>query len=184
MRELEVSYNDFSEFVAGYIHSERHEQGEQYIDELNRLKEISLHNQRLWPDAKALILEWLAYYTHANKFPGCTIQWNIEKNKGEIDVLIEFPDYLKLIECKVNPDNCNLVYEVKKLLDKASKKGSEIGKRYVVEFWFWFVPSEQNKQILAKNDIKYTIVIDKSSSELLRNIDLSRIQSIMQIDFQ
>lgn len=183
LRELQIGHDEFTAFITDYIYKKREPTGESHNDIVNNLKEISIRNQYLWNDAKAMIVEWVAYYAHSKKYPKHSISWNIEKKNGEIDVFMETPQSIKLVECKVNPNNCDLMAEIGKLREKAIRKEKEYQKPFDLEFWFWFSPSEQNQKILLQNEVGWIELAGQKSAGIFLNIDLSRIKSIMHIDF-
>ena len=183
LRELEVDDKSFSDFIACYLHKDAEVSVEEYNDTKNKLQEISIRNQKIWKDIKAFLLEWAAYYVYVNQFSSKDVKWSIEKKIGEIDVFIEADKFIKLVECKINPANCDLQKECRKLIKKAKLKSEQLDKPYHIEFWFWLPPSSQNQKVLKENDAKYIVLSEKKKSVLLAHLNLSRIKSIMGIHF-
>ncbi len=104
---------------------------------------------------KAIILEQLTYYAFSKNNKASSVEWSINKSNGEIDILVKIVDAIKIIECKVNPNNSDLPKEYEKLLVNLERY-SEKDKNG--EFWFWIKPSPQNTKWLEDNGIRYEYV--------------------------
>lgn len=184
LRELEIPEKKFANFISHYLHRDSDVSLEEHSRIKNSLLETAIKNQKTWLDIKGLLLEWIAYYVYRNKTESTDVKLNIEKKTGEIDVLVQTKTSIKLIECKVTPDNYDLLDEIKKLLKKAEKKSKELRKPYAAEFWFWHIPSKQNEKILKEHNLVYIVLSEKINSPLFNKIDLTRIRAIMQIEFE
>jgi Holliday junction resolvase-like predicted endonuclease len=180
LRELEVDYKVFTAFIALHLHRDSNPtQGEQ-ATAVQRLQQISKSNLQIWVDMKAMMLEWIAYFVYSNQESVTKVKWNLDKNNGEIDVLAESTDRVKLIECKLKPANLNLQAECKKLKKKAVHKERAYKKSVDLEFWFWYSPNEQHEKVLTENNITFIVLSDQAHNELFKNIPLGKIRAMMQ----
>ena len=161
LRELEIPEKEFGDFIGHYLQRDHEVSLEEQKRIKNELKEIGEKNQKKGREIKSLLLEWIAYYFYRSQPGVLNVDLNTEKQKGEIDVLVETKDEIRLIECKVKPDNYDLVKEIKKLIKKAENKSGQMGKPYSIEFWFWHPPSESNQKIIREYALKPIILKEK-----------------------
>lgn len=186
LREISVEKNVFEKYVAKHIYSPDVEKMTyEKIREIENEVRLETDSQRkkdrtIISSAKGLIFELLTCYFFAKKFNLThTVEWNINKKKGEIDVCIYNQDEVLVIECKVTPENNNLEQEYNKAVKKTNEKFP--GKKILpIEFWFWNEPNGQNKEWLKKNKIEYTVVSTNSTgNQLLKSIDLDNIKYVL-----
>lgn len=130
--------------------------------------------------AKAVILELLMCYVLSKKNNIRDVSWSISKSKGEIDIILKSSERVKIIECKVSPNNCDLNKEYQKLLNKLSNiEYSEFPNREC-EFWFWNKPSIQNSRLLKEKGIPYNYLNNADRKDhLMAGVGLRNIRYIM-----
>ncbi len=130
--------------------------------------------------AKATIMELFIYYLHESQYKKThDVQINTNKSIGEIDIVLKNKSEVRIIECKVNPNNCSsLKEEYNKVLTKLQTFEQT---EKICEFWFWFPPSDKNIQYLKTNNVSYTILSKRpEDNPLLKGIALSNIKFIME----
>ena len=113
-------------------------------------------NEKL-SQAKGALFELLVYYLQTQA-KGNSVKWGVEVEKGEIDVLIETKDSIRIIECKLDPNNYyfNLDDEIKKI--KKKRETYKSLKHKTAEFWFWDKISLNIKKKLESQKIGCIIV--------------------------
>ncbi len=181
LRTLEIEYDAFTKFVASYLHRDDNDSTD-HKETIDRLHSISKNNKQLWKDMQGTMLEWIAYYVHSQRLLEKKVKWNIEKKTGEIDVLVEYPDRILLVECKLKSGNTTLQAECDKLKKKAIRKAREFERHVDMEFWFWYQPSEQDQKTLSENETKFVVVSDINKSEF-KDLNLAKIRELMEREF-
>ncbi|MBI2268782.1 MAG: hypothetical protein HYU69_00320 [Bacteroidetes bacterium] len=184
LREMSVDKGLFKKYVAKHMYSPDQEAlTAQKVREVEERLEQESRKRKLLDDdilgkAKAIILEQLAFYIHSKNYHDkYSVDLNINKSSGEIDVILHSNSEVRIIECKVTPDNNNLKIERKKLIKKL-KVYKQRKKQY--EFWFWHQPSKENTNWLKKNKVRFTIVKNGSrDNPILKGVDLDNIKHVM-----
>lgn len=185
LRELKIDKSLFRKYVASHISNNTQLTNEK-IREIEEQLEYQSKQQKLKVDdvfgkAKAIILEQLTYYAFSKNLNTNCIEWSTNKDDGETDIVIKGSNTVKIIECKVNPNNYDLSVEHQKVTNKLNKYSEPI-KEY--EFWFWEEPSPQNTKWLNENGIPYEFIRQtKNYPNILRGIDLNTIKYIMDYRF-
>lgn len=185
LRELEVDKKVFRRYVAEHIYSSDELSNEKIIEVEERLLEQS-KKQKIKVDdvigkSKAVILELLMCYILSKHGDVKSIKWSANKNEGEIDLLLEYSDKIKIIECKVNPNNYDLREENRKLVNKL-KEYKLTNKE--AEFWFWEKPSIKNVEWLQKNSVSYNYINQNEKiPDIINGVDLDIIKFIMKYNF-
>jgi len=179
LKTLKIEKESFKEYIAKYISSDKNTYE---TEEEVKVKLDDVSNQRventLLDNARGFILELIVYYIHSQKLKVDSIKWNTQKSKGEIDVIIENQDTVTIIECKVNPDNHNLVKEHKKAIAKLNRN-KLVNKKF--EFWFWHEPSSINKQWLLENSISYTVLSNNcTNNNILKGFDIASFKYLFR----
>jgi Holliday junction resolvase-like predicted endonuclease len=183
LRELKIDKSIFRRYVASHISTneqltkEKIREIEEQMENQSKLQKSKIDD--VLGKAKAIILEQLTYYAFSRNLKSESIEWSTNKDEGEIDIVVKSSNKVMIIECKVNPNNCDLSKEHQKLLKKL-RKYSESDKAY--EFWFWEEPSHQNEKWLNENNIPF-IPISSKLPKMLQGIDLSNIKIIMDYKF-
>lgn len=108
-----------------------------------QINELTISNKEF----KSSLFEVLTAFICSRIYPGYEISINTANSAGEVDVRIENEQEIILIECKLNPNNCD-VYKVIKKLESKVNSLKNTTKRRSMEFWFWERPSPENKNIL------------------------------------
>ena len=185
LSKLKVDKSIFRRYVASHI-STNEELTKGKIREIEEQMENQSKLQKSKVDdvlgkAKAIILEQLTYYAFSKNLKYDSIEWSTNKNDGEIDIIVKSSNKVMIIECKVNPNNCDLSKEHQKILKKLSKY-SEPDKTY--EFWFWEEPSLENAKWLIDRKIKFEHINQNINMPvILHGIDLSIIKYVMGYKF-
>ncbi len=182
LQTLEVSKEDFTKYLANHIHKNEF-LTEQVINErTKKLEELSklqvAKTQNIFGDAKGIILELVTYYALSQYHgPNTKISWSLNKKNGEIDILVVTETVTKLIECKVNPNNCNLEKEYQKGKQKLTKVTDNKGK---VEFAFASLPNPRAIKWLKENSIDYHYLFGNTDpSNIFKGIKISNLKRIL-----
>jgi hypothetical protein len=176
LRELTIPLHKFKEFTNKSIFDNK----QLSVLETNRRVPILIQKSRSY------ILELFTYYvctSYYKKSFEVKLNTNRTSDDGEEDVVIlNKEEEVILIECKLNPQSCDMD-DVLRKLEKKVKKYSELRKS--CQLWFWYPPDPKNKVILdsAKIEGKPVKVISlstRSGEPELRNVSLKNLQEIMR----
>lgn len=176
LRELKATKKALQKYILNHTsNTEGIEEIRAHLEEQSKKQKLKVDD--ILGKAKAIILEQLIYYAFSKQSNIDLLEWSTEKKSGEIDIVISTPKLTRIIECKVNPNNCDLVKEYDKLLSKLEKFDQE---NKHAEFWFWVKPSSQNIQLLVEKGIRYNYINGNIDSlNILKGVDLSNIKFIM-----
>jgi hypothetical protein len=159
IRETTIDKNKLKEYIADKITSDKREEILQILEE-----ETTRRRERnIVSEARGLVLELITYYTLSKKLYDL-VEWNIEINRNQLDVILETKNDFILIECKYDANNTffNINKEIKKLKTKLNNHQTKKNKKCA--FWFWFRPHSQIIDKLRKKEIDFEVV-----SELIEN---------------
>jgi hypothetical protein len=172
VREMVISLMKFTEIINKY--------------EKSTVELSIIEKNKLIPDiiqkSKAYLFELFVYYINSKYFNNdYQIRMNVHSKTGEKDIVMENDAEVILIECKINPQNV----ELGELLDVLEKKLLEYRQSSKsIQLWFWIKPSVKSQAIIdrrvSKFPIKTITVRDPKGEKILRNVDLSRLQFVMQ----
>lgn len=169
LRELTISLSEFRKFTGNST--------------LLRKESFSFFSNSqvlsMLDKARSYSFELFVYSLYLREYGNThQVDFNTSKKEkeGEIDVLIHNEKEVILIECKLNPQNCNLDEEIVKVNTKLSKY---CDKETSSQFWFWQRLSPQNEAILKRKSISYVVVSEKNHP-WLKSIDFSSFNSIMK----
>ncbi len=166
VHELVIPLNEFTKFIA----KNGRRTSQSFISERSKILEDKLAKARA--NLLELFVHHLCVKNLANNYK---VSWSVDKQKGEIDIRITAEGYIKIIECKVNPQNVNLQNALEKIKTKLSHYSAKDKK---IEFWFWKKPSEKSATFLNENNAPY-IVMESRKHPWLATTDLSGLSSIM-----
>lgn len=124
---------------------------------------------------KGLTLELLGYYIESKKKEFAEVIWS-EGSKGDRDIVCINNNHVKLIECKLNPNNWNIEEELDKLKEKAKLYS---GKKVDIEFLFYYPPPPITEEFLWNKKIKFECL--KESKNLRQHIGIRKTGNIRQL---
>ncbi|MEM4358293.1 MAG: hypothetical protein QW244_03025 [Candidatus Pacearchaeota archaeon] len=151
VREMTISKDKLKEYIADKITSGKREEILQALK-----KEARIRQERdIISEAQGLVLELITYYTLSKKIYDL-VDWNVNLNKDQLDIIVETKNEFKLIECKSTPNNININDEINKLRTKL--KNCNTNKTKKGEFWFWIRPTENIIKKLNKEGISFVVV--------------------------
>lgn len=149
--------------------------------------------------ARGKLLELLCYHavTNHHHYESFTIkQWSRKLEGKEIDILLESKTQVRLIECKYDLGNFDLVKRIEDMDDVVRKriltkqndpKGLEIVYHKIdgaLEFWFWLPPKEKDIEILKSKGIKYEVFGGGEQNKYYNNsIKYKDIKHIFELNF-
>lgn len=183
LREMTISLEEFSRFSNQRVRSK---------------DLVDLHNEnellsQLLIDSKSILLELFTFHVFVREYRGkkdlkgdlYKVLFGTGKKspEGEKDVVVESPNEVKLIECKLNPQTCNWPLIFKKL-DIKSKSDKYQGKKVTFQLWFWYELSKESRKILDKAEINgepvsYVVLSKPSKVPILKGVDLKKLSRIM-----
>jgi hypothetical protein len=181
VREFTIGHREFKKYISRYIREQAersdnssHISESDSEDKMNRIEERKRH-QNIIRDSQGILLELVSYYLVTRKSEYSKykdIEWNINADEGEIDILLTNDTDVHIIECKLNPKTIDINKEINKLHKKLDDKlyNSKINKD--VEFWFWYKPTEITIEILREKDINYQCLCENGfvTSDTLKKI--------------
>lgn len=159
IREMTIDKNKLKEYISDKIISGKREEILQKLDEETTRRQ----ERNIVSEARGLVLELITYYT-LSKSLGDLVEWNVEVNRDQLDVLLETKDDFMLIECKCDANTTffDIDKEIKKLKTKLNNYPTKKNKNGT--FWFWFRPNPQKIAKLRKKGIDFEVI-----SELIEN---------------
>ena len=172
LRELEIPLIDFDKYTLTY----RKTSEEESIIKKN--KQIPDIIQK----SRAYLFELFTYalFVNATEYKDFKVSMNIDKKTvgGEKDIFLESSDEAILVECKLNPNNCNFK-ELFVKLDTKLKDSEYSHKRKSIQLWFWYEPTEKSlAEIYKRKDVSFVVV--PRMEGMTRNTELERITFVMQ----
>jgi hypothetical protein len=176
LKELTISLDTFKTYIT-----------ENSLDR----KELSIiEKNKLIPDliqkSRAYLFELFTYYVCSNSpaYKGLTIELNAGKNsdEGEKDIVLSNENQVILIECKIDPKNCDM----RDVIDKLKRKIDTFEqKTRSCQLWFWNQPSKETMEILGEHTIEgkpiKVITVSNSYKEpSLAGISIAQLKMIMR----
>ncbi|AEW01661.1 hypothetical protein A4D02_06560 [Niastella koreensis] len=171
IRVLVISLKNFQEFT------DRYTKKQEQVSILDQNKLIPLIIQA----SRSYCFELFTYSLHVifykKRFSVISINTGKKSEGGEKDIILENDNEIKLIECKLNPNNQNWEEVIEKVRRKLADYPQK-DKSY--ELWFWYEPSTQNEMILKERNIQWVSVSKTRGEPILKNVDLTQLKYIMQ----
>lgn len=180
LKEVEISINDFTKAMKNYVSKD----DSNYIIQQEKINELNIKLQY----ARSYLFELFIYSVfckntyYKNNFD---IKINVDKNKNnEKDIVLfeKIGNKVIIIECKINSNN-QTVEELSKQLKNKIEDYTKFDT--FIELWFWkeLDPRDFKKIRNVENNIDKTIKIISVSNpkqiDILRNIDMDNMRSIM-----
>jgi hypothetical protein len=151
-----------------------------------KLAEFTQKSAEIIGEAKGLLIEFITYYTLSKEELGI-VDWNIQENGEQLDVIINGESFYKLVECNVNSNQLDPKEEIITLRRKLqSYKGA---KQKIGQFWFYYEPSlafykkfKELQEIYSNEDIlieDYVVISHRiKEHKIWRNKKTDKIKNI------
>jgi hypothetical protein len=166
IRDLVIPWKDFEPIIRPY---------------LNTSKEVSLLSKNeaisnVLSEARGHLLELFVGYLVSRNLKNFNIHVNVDRGKEEKDIVLINEDEVKIVECKLNPQN----HDLDEVIEKIEKRLAQYKqKTKTCELWFWENLSSQNETTLRKRNIVY-VEVQAKRHPFLQSIDISLMKFIMQ----
>ncbi len=153
IKETTVTLEKFKKYISKFVILEGSDSAKRAnLDLRFQLNKEKAQNKEFVDETKGIITELITYYTQS-KSGFKEYDWNIPlPDDKQLDVTAETNEQKKLIECKYNPNNYDMLDEIQKLKKKMEQDQST--KLITGEFWFWILPSEETSNLILNSGLK------------------------------